>query len=139
MTAGAPGIGVDIIAISRMRDAIDASGQVFMDKVFTSAEQARARTHPSPAAYLAMTFAAKEAVFKTLGTGWDGGGQFSEIEIRDGVHGEPLPVLSGSLAEAARERGVTQILVSLSNDGDFAVAAAISSGTGPGMNGAGAP
>ncbi len=118
------GLGVDIITISRMRDVLDTGGKVFLDKVFTSWEQERAETHPDRVAYLAMTFAAKEAIFKTFGIGWKTGVQLKEIEVRDGEHGEPIPVLTGKFAELASERDVERVLLSLSYDGDYAVAVA---------------
>ncbi len=118
------GVGVDIITLSRMRDILETSGKVFMDKVFTPWEQQRAETHPNRVAYLAMTFAAKEAIFKTFGIGWETGVQFKEIEIREGEHGEPIPVLTGRFAELASERVVTRVLLSLSYDGDYAVGVA---------------
>jgi phosphopantetheine--protein transferase-like protein len=118
------GVGVDITTLSRMRDILETSGKVFMDKVFTPWEQQRAETHPNRVAYLAMTFAAKEAIFKTFGIGWETGVQFKEIEIREGEHGEPIPVLTGRFAELASERGVSRVLLSLSFDGDYAVGVA---------------
>jgi holo-[acyl-carrier protein] synthase len=107
------GLGVDIITLSRMKNVLETGGKVFMDKVFTPWEQERA-----------MTFAAKEAIFKTFGIGWETGVQFKEIEVRDGEHGEPVPVLAGRFAELASERGGARVLLSLSYDGDYAVAVA---------------
>ncbi len=118
------GLGVDIIAIGRMRDVLETGGRVFMDKVFTPWEQQRAEIHPDRMAYLAMTFAAKEAIFKTFGIGWETGVQFKEIEVRDGEHGEPIPVLTGRFCEIASERHVSRVLLSLSYDGDYAIAVA---------------
>jgi holo-[acyl-carrier protein] synthase len=122
------GVGVDIIAISRMRDVLETSGQVFMNKVLTPWEQQRAETHPDKVAYVAMTFAAKEAIFKTFGIGWHFGVQMQEIEVRDGKYGEPIVVLTGKFAELAAERRVSRVLLSLSYDGDYAVAVAALSG-----------
>jgi phosphopantetheine--protein transferase-like protein len=76
------GIGVDIIKISRIRDAVENSGKVFLDEVFTEWEQKRAQSHHDSAAYLAMTFAGKEAIFKCFGIGWETGVRLREIEIR---------------------------------------------------------
>jgi phosphopantetheine--protein transferase-like protein len=118
------GLGVDFISISRMRDVLETGGKVFMDKVFTPWEQERASTHPERVTYLAMIFAAKEAIFKTFGIGWETGVQFKEIEVRDGEHGEPIPVLTGRFSKLASERGASRVLLSLSFDGDYAVAVA---------------
>ena len=123
------GVGVDLITISRMKDILETSGRVFMNKVFTPWEQQRAQTHPDRAAYLAMTFAAKEAIFKTFGIGWETGVQFKEIEIRDGDHGDPVPLLTGRFAELAAERGVSRVFLSLSYDGEYAIAMAALAGS----------
>lgn len=118
------GVGVDIITISRIKDILDTTGKVFLSKVFTPWEQQRAMEHSDTAAYTALTFAAKEAIFKTFGISWSLGVKFIEIEIRDGEYGEPLPILSGKFAEIAGERGVSRVLLSLSYDGDYAIAVA---------------
>lgn len=115
------GVGVDIVCINRVKDAIENTGKVFLDKVFTPWEQQRAEMHPNPVAYLAMTFAAKEAIFKTFGIGWETDVQLKEIEIRDGQFGEPIPVLTGRFAQIASERGASKVLLSLSYDGEYAV------------------
>jgi phosphopantetheine--protein transferase-like protein len=122
------GLGVDIITIGRMRDVLETGGKVFMDKVFTPWEQQRAEIHPDRVAYLAMTFAAKEAIFKTFGIGWETGVQFKEIEVREGEHGEPIPVLTGRFAELASERRVSRVLLSLSYDVDYVIGVATLSG-----------
>jgi phosphopantetheine--protein transferase-like protein len=108
-----------------MRDILETTGKkVFIDKVFTPYEQERSEAHPDRIAYLAMTFAAKEAIFKTFGIGWETGVQFKEIEVQDGVWGEPIPYLTGRFGELAAERGVSRVLLSLSFDGDYAIAVA---------------
>jgi holo-[acyl-carrier protein] synthase len=120
------GVGVDIIAISRMRDILDGPGkQAFLRKVYTTGETQRAEAHSDSVVYYAKTFAAKEAIFKTFGIDWDTGVQFNEIDVQDGEFGEPLPVLSGRFAEIAAERKVEKVLLSLSYDGDYAIAMAV--------------
>ena len=118
------GIGVDIISIARVKNSIENSGKVFLDKVFTPWEQERAESHPDRTAYFAMTFAAKEAIFKCFGIDWETGVKLTEIEIRDGESGEPIPILTGVFAELAQERGATKVLLSLSYDTEYAVGTA---------------
>lgn len=118
------GVGIDIVSITRLKDVIESSGKVFLDKVFTPTEQQRAESHPDPVAYFAMTFAAKEAIFKCFRIGWETGVKLTEIEIRDGEFGEPIPVLTGAFAELAQERGATKVLLSLSYDTEYAVGTA---------------
>jgi holo-[acyl-carrier protein] synthase len=118
------GVGVDIVTLNRVKDAIETAGQVFLDKVFTPWEQERAKQHSNPTAYYAMLFAGKEAIFKTFGIGWETGVKLTEIEIRDGNFGEPTPTLSGVFAELMKARGATKVLLSLSYDGEYAIAMA---------------
>jgi holo-[acyl-carrier protein] synthase len=118
------GLGVDIISIRRIKNAVDNSGKVFLDEVYTEWEQQHAKSHSDPMAYFAMTFAAKEAIFKCFSIGWETGVKFTEIEVRDGESGEPIPVLKGRFAELARERGITRVLLSLSYDTEYAVGTA---------------
>jgi phosphopantetheine--protein transferase-like protein len=118
------GIGVDIVCISTARDALEEDDSAFVRRVFTDRERERAKNHPDRVAYLAMTFAAKEAIFKTFGIGWESGVRLNEIEVRDGEWGEPIPYLTGKFDEIARERGLSRVLLSLSCDGDYAIAMA---------------
>lgn len=118
------GIGVDIIALSRIRDAVETSGDVFLNKVFTNYEKERAQSLAQPVAYFAMTFAGKEAIFKLFHIGWETGVKLTEIEIQNGPHGEPIPVLSGAFARVAKEQNVTDIVISLSYDGEYAIGVA---------------
>ncbi len=106
-------------------DAVETGGKVFLDKVFTAREQQEAETHGNPMAYLAMAFASKEAIFKSFAIGWETGVQFTEIEIKHGEFGEPIPILTGKFAELASQRGITRVLLSPSYDGEYAVAVAI--------------
>ncbi len=103
---------------------LDTSGKPFIKKVFTPWEQERMESHPDRVAYAAMVFAAKEAVFKTFGISWSFGVQMNEIEVHDGQYGEPQVILSGRFAEVAKERGVSKVHLSLSYDGDYAIAMA---------------
>lgn len=119
------GAGIDIISIARLKDTIDTAGKVFLNKVFTAREQQAAELHPNPEAYLAAAFAGKEAIFKAFGIGWDTGVQLAEIDIGRGESGEPVPTLTGKFAELLSQRGASRVLLSLSYDGDYAVAVAI--------------
>jgi holo-[acyl-carrier protein] synthase len=119
------GIGIDIISFNRVKGSIENSGKVFLDTVFTTWEQQRAASHPNSTAYYAMTFAAKEAIFKCFGIGWETGVKLKEIEIRDGPFGEPVPVLTGLFEKLAQERGVKKVLLSLSYETEYAIASAM--------------
>ncbi len=121
------GIGIDIIKLSRMRDIIQRSGEVFLRRVFSIGELERARRSENPAAYFASAFAAKEAVFKALVLDWDRGADLRDIEIDRGEYGEPLALLHGAVKAQAEAKGCPRLLVSLSYETDLAVAMAVAS------------
>ncbi len=116
------GTGVDIIEISRIARAIDRWGDHFLRHVFLDNEIAYARRHKAPAPHYAARFAAKEAVFKAVGTnpqlGW------KDIRITNDEHGRPR-------AEILNHKFEGTIFLSLSHSKDYAVASAIITSTVP--------
>jgi holo-[acyl-carrier protein] synthase len=67
-------------------------------------------------------FAAKEAVFKALGTGLSGGLRWVDAEVRNEPSGKPCLTLSGAAKELADQLGVQTILISLSHSHRYATA-----------------
>jgi holo-[acyl-carrier protein] synthase len=111
-------IGVDVIVISRVGKVLQKHPERFLRRVYTPEEVAfcRGRVHE-----LAARFAAKEAVMKALGTGARGLA-WREIEILPNRRGKPLVYLHG-LAKARGEKiGMRGIDVSLTHEGDLAIA-----------------
>jgi len=116
------GIGVDIVSIERMRHALERHGERFVKRIFTTAEQEYCRTHRDPAPYFAVRFAAKEALFKALGTGWAQGITWVDAEVRRNEQGVPSLVLSGKAEEISGNLGARAIHVSLSHSEENAIA-----------------
>lgn len=116
------GIGTDIIEINRIEKAIGRS-QSFCDKIFTQKEQAycNARNHARFESYAAR-YAAKEALFKALGTGYRYGFAFSEIEVLNDDLGKPEIEVHGKVSKFLRENHISQIHLSLSHAKENAVA-----------------
>ncbi|MFC1511093.1 holo-ACP synthase [Candidatus Margulisiibacteriota bacterium] len=115
------GIGIDIIEIERVRNAVDKYGENFLAKVFTQKEinycrRRKAYRYPE----LAVRFAAKEAYAKAIGTGISGFGRqnngihWKEMEITNDPQGKPLLAVKGNISE--------KVMVSLSHSRDYAVA-----------------
>lgn len=108
------GIGVDLVEVPRFREVL-ARTPSMVDRLFTKAEQAYAREQRDPTPRLAVRFAAKEAVLKSLGLGL-GGMPLRSIEVtRDTDSGRPSLVLHGRALEVANEHGVGEWKVSLSH------------------------
>ena len=117
------GTGIDIIEISRIKDAIKR--QTFVHRVFTVGEQQYCESKGvQKASSYAARFAGKEAVMKAFGTGL-AGGSLQDIEILLNDKGCPYVNLSGKFAELAEELGATNIHISLTHAREYAAAQAI--------------
>jgi holo-[acyl-carrier protein] synthase len=118
--------GVDLVDVPRLRAAMERHAR-FEEEVFTEGERAYCRRRPDPWPHFAARFAAKEAVLKALGTGLFGGGvdrALREVEVvREG--GPPRLVLHGGTARAAARAGFAEPAISLSHDGDRAIASVV--------------
>lgn len=119
------GIGIDIISTHTVQNSLQNSGEVFLRKAFTDWEISRAKEDPAPVAYYSKLFSAKEAIFKLFETEKGSGVLLTEIEIRDGKFGEPVPHLTGKIRRIMNARGGRNILLNISCENDFAVAVAI--------------
>jgi holo-[acyl-carrier protein] synthase len=110
--------GIDLIKVERVHETIERHGRRFLDRVFTAQEQAECVGKP---ASLAARFAAKEACAKALGTGIGAVG-WLEIEVVSGRQRRPELQLHGAAARLADELGLQVWSLSLSHDGDYAIA-----------------
>lgn len=94
------GIGIDIIEVSRIKEAIEKYKDRFQNKIFTQEEinyslQFKGKEY----VHLAARFAVKEAFSKAIGTGITQGFKFLEISTQNLESGEPILVLSGNTLE----------------------------------------
>lgn len=116
------GTGIDIVSVNRIKRATDKWGQRFLERVFTEGEIKYAMIHKSPHTRLAARFAAKEAMTKAMGTGFTGGITWKDIEVLNRESGRPEIILHGRVREIAESMDVRGIHLSISHDGDYAVA-----------------
>jgi len=124
------GIGLDIVATANVRDLLAGHEQQFEERVFTPTERSECAGRADRADALAARFAAKEACFKALGTGWSKGVSFLQVEVRRGEGGAPELALNGEAADRAKARGVTRVHVTLTHSAGVAAAAVILEGGG---------
>lgn len=115
------GIGTDLCAVSRMEKAIQKES--FLRRYFTQQERETLQTRGKGMAQSAAAmFAAKEAVVKALGTGFSGGIMPEQVEVLHSETGAPTLFLHGAAREKMEALGGQRMLVSLSHEGDFALA-----------------
>jgi len=111
-------VGVDIIEIPRVAEALARWGDRFLRRVYTTQELVFCRGRVPE---LAARFAAKEAVSKALGTGMRGVA-WREIEICPDRRGKPLVYLHGRARQRAEALGLDCFAISLSHSKEHAVA-----------------
>ena len=121
------GIGLDVVEVAKVRELL-ADQRTFEERVFTAAERSDCAGRADKVDALAARFAAKEACFKALGTGWSQGVSFLQVEAQRADGGAPRLALSGQAAESARARGVKQLHVTLTHSAGVAAAAVILEG-----------
>ena len=113
------GVGVDLIEVARVAKQIETDNR-FKERIFTKKEITYCESKKYKAENYAARFAAKEAFFKALGTGWRDGMVFIEVEIINDELGKPKIFLSGKTKQIAENKGINNIHVSLSHIRDFA-------------------
>ncbi len=119
------GIGVDLTRIPRLREVVARWNDRFLQRVFTEQELEYCRRRRDPIPHLAARFAAKEATLKALGTGLRMGVKWRELEVRRERGQAPTMVLSGRCRAIAEAKGGRRVLLSLTHDGDYAMAQAM--------------
>lgn len=108
------GIGIDHIEVSRIESQITRGGS-FREKIFSPGEIEYCDRHKNRAQNYAARFAAKEAFFKALGTGYRGGLAFNEIEVLNDELGKPQLRFRGKAKALIQEYKLNRIHVSLSH------------------------
>jgi holo-[acyl-carrier protein] synthase len=118
-------IGTDIVECVRIGGMIERHGEHFLTRVFTPTEIAYCQSHRQVVERFAGRFAAKEAILKTLGTGWRHGLSWLEMEIVNQKTGRPVVGLAGAAREQAVRIGIQSIQISISHCRTHATAFAL--------------
>lgn len=119
------GHGIDIASASRLRKILEKEGSHFERRVFSAGEIAYCRGKPDCYPSFAARFAAKEAFGKALGLGLGASGDFAEVEVVHDAQGAPKIRLHGRADGIFRSAGGGEIFLSLSHEGDMAIASVI--------------
>ncbi|MCH3965868.1 MAG: holo-ACP synthase [Clostridium sp.] len=117
------GIGTDIVKIDRIKSAVFRHPN-FINRFFDEQEIEYFNSRNLAPESIAGRFAAKEAVSKALGTGFNGFG-FKDISIARNTSGKPIVILRGEAKFLAEKYGNYKIHLSISHEFDNAVAFAV--------------
>src|SRR5881275_3307455 len=119
------GTGIDIAEVPRIAESIKRFGERFIQRVFTEGEIRYCDSKANRIERYAARFAAKEAAMKALGTGWNHGVRWRDIEIAREPGSRPTIVFHGKAAEFAVRLGAAHVALSLSHTEDQAIAQVI--------------
>lgn len=119
------GTGIDSVQISRIDELITRYGDRFLKRAYTDNEIAEGMKRRNSAHFFAARFAAREAFFKALGTGWGRGISLKEVRIISAEKGQPGLRFSGRVERVLRSRGINRTHLSLTHEGDCALAVVI--------------
>ena len=119
------GTGIDIAEVGRIRQSIERFGDRFLHRVFTAAEIQYCDSKANRIERYAARFAAKEAAMKALGTGWNYGVRWRDVEVSRKPGQRPTIFFHGKAAEFAKKLGATNVALSLSHTAEQAIAQVI--------------
>lgn len=119
------GIGIDIIRISRIAETLERHGNRFMKRVYHPCEVEFANKRRKSAEFLAGCFAVKEAALKALGDFPGRGIAWPSIFITHEPTGKPVIHFEDKALNLCNEKGMQKAHVSISHDGDIAIAQVI--------------
>ena len=119
------GLGVDVVDIDRLRKSLQQQGERFIQRVYTPAEQEFCEARQDPGPHYAARFAAKEALFKAIGTGWDKGVSWQDVEVHRQDRDPPILIVTGEAKKRSEALGTKHIFLSLSHTDSSAVAVVI--------------
>jgi holo-[acyl-carrier protein] synthase len=119
------GSGIDIAEVPRIRESIERFGDRFLRRVFTESEIGYCDGKAKRAEHYAARFAAKEAAMKAIGTGWNHGVKWRDVEVCRRPGGRPTLTFHERAAEFAARLGTKQVALSLSHTEHYAIAQVI--------------
>jgi holo-[acyl-carrier protein] synthase len=119
------GTGIDIAEVPRIAESIRRFGERFIRRVFTDGEIRYCDSKANRFERYAARFAAKEAAMKALGTGWNHGVRWRDVEVAREPGRRPTIKFHGKAAEFAARLNTKNISLSISHTPEQAIASVI--------------
>ncbi|MBV8053462.1 MAG: holo-[acyl-carrier-protein] synthase [Acidobacteriaceae bacterium] len=119
------GTGIDIAEVPRIAKSIERFGDRFLQRVFTAGEIRYCDSKANRVERYAARFAAKEAAMKAIGTGWNFGVTWRDVEVSRLPGGRPTINFHGKAAEFASKLGARNVALSISHTEEIAIAQVI--------------
>lgn len=119
------GIGVDVLEAARIEKVYQKYGEHFLDRLLMPGEREQLGRTRRTARFLAMRFAAKEAIVKAMGTGFAHGIWIRDVGVVQNRWGKPEVVYSPRGDRMRRELGIGEGHVTLTDEAGLIVAVAV--------------
>jgi holo-[acyl-carrier protein] synthase len=119
------GIGVDVLEAARVKKLYDKYGEHFVERLLMPAERLQLTKTKRTERFLAMRFAAKEAIVKAMGTGFAHGIWIRDVGVVQNAWGRPEVVYSPRGEKVRRQLGIGGGHVTLTDEAGLIVAVAV--------------
>jgi len=119
------GVGIDVLEARRMHDTYARFGSHFVDRLLLPQEREQFERSQRPERFLAMRFAAKEAIVKAMGTGFAHGMWIRDVGVVQDAWGKPEVIYSRRGERVRRRLGIGEGHITLTDEAGLVVAVAI--------------
>ena len=119
------GIGTDVVQQERVRQVHEKFGDRFVERLLLPAELAAFHRYKRPVRFLAMRFAAKEAIVKAMGTGFAHGMWIRDSGVVSNAWGKPEIIWSERGRHMCEQLGIGEGHVTLTDEAGLIVAVAV--------------
>lgn len=119
------GIGTDIVRVERIRQIYERHPQRFVERLLLPVELEAFKNYSRPVRFLAMRFAAKEAIVKAMGTGFAHGMWIRDTGIVANTWGRPEIIWSARGRALCDKLGIGEGHITLTDEADLVVAMAV--------------
>lgn len=119
------GIGVDVLESARIARTLERFGSRFIEHLLLPAELAQLALTQRRERFIAMRFAAKEAIVKAMGTGFAHGVWIRDVGVVQNAWGKPEVVFSARGDAVRHNLGIGEGHVTLTDEGTLVVAVAV--------------
>jgi holo-[acyl-carrier protein] synthase len=119
------GIGTDVVQLERIKQVYERFGEKFVERLLLPEEEAAFRKYTRPVRFLAMRFAAKEAIVKAMGTGFAHGMWIRDAGVVSNSWGKPEVVWSERGRAMCEKLGIGEGHITLTDEAGLIVAVAV--------------